>query len=106
MSDKIVPYLSRINHEFGTRKSPYLLYVTKGGKSNSLIFHFKEDGKYFQYRQDNTTKNSVTLKCIYKLNSRSNKCPANIVLIPLRQAIIDILTLLPQLVIFLVALMP
>ena len=88
MSDKIVPYLSRINHEFGTRKSPYLLYVTKGGKSNSLIFHFKEDGKYFQYRQDNTTKNSVTLKCIYKLNSRSNKCPANIVLIPLRPDLI------------------
>ena len=88
MSDKIVPYISRINHEFGTRKNPYLLYVTKGGKLNSLIFHFKEDNKYYQYRQDNTNSNSVTLKCIYKPNTRSQKCPANLVLIPLRPDLI------------------
>ena len=67
MSDKIVPYISRINHEFGTRKNPYLLYVTKGGKLNSLIFHFKEDNKYYQYRQDNTNSNSVTLKTAFEL---------------------------------------
>ena len=77
MSDKIVPYLSRINHDFGCRKNPYLIYVTKRGKLNSLIFHFKEGNKYFQYCLDSVAKKSIILHCIYKRNSRSQKCPAN-----------------------------
>ena len=47
---RVVPYLSRINSCEGTRKKPELLYVTRGGKNNSLIFHTKENGKFFQYR--------------------------------------------------------
>ena len=54
--NRVVPYLSRINSCEGTREKPQLLYVTKGGKENSLIFHFKENGKFYQYRA----------KCVYK----------------------------------------
>ena len=46
---RVVPYLNRLNLE-GTRAKPSLLNITKGGKENSLIFHTKEDEKYFQYR--------------------------------------------------------
>ena len=70
MNDKIVPYLSRLNHDFGCRKNPYLIYVTRGGKLNSLIFHFKEENKYFQYILESVASQSVVLRCIYKRNSR------------------------------------
>ena len=36
--NRVVPYLSRINSCEGTRENPQLLYVTKGGKKNSLTF--------------------------------------------------------------------
>ena len=47
-SNRVVPYLSRINSCEGTRKKPEILYVTRGGKQNSLIFHTKENGQCFK----------------------------------------------------------
>ena len=88
MNDKIEPYLSRLNHDFGCRKNPYLIYVTRGGKLNSLIFHFKEENKYFQYILESVASQSVVLRCIYKRNSRSQKCPANIKISPNRPDLI------------------
>ena len=88
MNDQIVPYLSRINIESGTRKIPFLLYVTRGGKLNSLIFHFKEGGKYYQYCAASVTSKAVLLKCIYKRNFRSENCPATIKITPLRPDLI------------------
>ena len=36
-SNRVVPYLARIDSREGTRQKPELLYVTQGGKENSLI---------------------------------------------------------------------
>ena len=62
--EKPAPFLSRIKDDLGSRQNPYLLYITKGGKSDSRIFHFKENNKYFQYRKESVNRNSVTLQCI------------------------------------------
>ena len=64
-----VPYLLRLNNEF-TREKPCILYITKGGKDNSMIFHMKEENNYHQYRRLNVYKKKVTLMCIYKRNKR------------------------------------
>ena len=64
-SNRVVPYLARVNSCEGTRQKPELLYVTRGGKKNSLIFHTKENGKFFQYRQKSVNKKSIVLMCIY-----------------------------------------
>ena len=64
-----VPYLSRLNNE-GTREKPCILYVTKGGKDDSMIFHMKEENNYYQYRRSNVYKTKVTLMCIYKRYKR------------------------------------
>jgi hypothetical protein len=44
--NRVVPHLSRINMDERTRDNPLLLFVTKGGYENSLIFNFKENGKH------------------------------------------------------------
>ena len=80
--NRVVPYLARINIDEGTRDKPILLYVTKGGKENSLIFHFKENGKHYQYRAKCVYKNSILLMCIYKRNYRSNDCKAFVTITP------------------------
>jgi hypothetical protein len=80
--NRVVPYLSRINSCEGTREKPQLLYVTKGGKENSLIFHFKENGKFYQYRAKCVYKTSILLMCIYKRNARSNDCMAFVTVMP------------------------
>ena len=71
-----VPYLSRLNNE-GTREKRCKLYVTKGGKDDSMIFHIKEENNYYQYRRLNVYKKKVTLMCIYKRNKRG-KCKAEL----------------------------
>ena len=80
--NRVVSYLARINIDEGTRDKPILLYVTKGGKENSLIFHFKENGKHYQYRAKWVYKNSILLMCIYKRNYRSNDCKAFVTITP------------------------
>ena len=87
-SNRVVPYLARVNSCEGTRQKPELLYVTRGGKKNSLIFHTKENGKFFQYRQKSVNKKSIVLMCIYKENSRSDNCNAFITVKPNREGLI------------------
>ena len=87
-SNRVVPYLARVNSCEGTRQKPELLYVTRGGKENSLIFHTKENGKFFQYRQKSVNKKSIVLMCIYKENSRSDNCNAFITVKPNREGLI------------------
>jgi hypothetical protein len=81
-----VPYLSRLNNE-GTREKPCILYVTKGGKDDSMIFHMKEENNYYQYRRLNVYKTKVTLMCIYKRNKRG-KCKAELTIVPKRDNLI------------------
>ena len=85
---RVVPYLSRINSCEGTRTKPELLYVTRGGKNNSLIFHTKENGKFFQYRAKCVNKKSILLMCIYKKNVRGNNCQAFLTVTPNRDGLI------------------
>ena len=66
--NRVVPYLSRINSCEGTREKPQLLYVTKGGKENSLIFHFKENGKFYQYRANVTVMPNLEGKYVNLLD--------------------------------------
>jgi hypothetical protein len=61
--NRVVPYLSRINSCEGTREKAQLLYITKGGKENFLIFHFKENGKFYQYCAKCVYKTSILLMC-------------------------------------------
>jgi hypothetical protein len=46
---KQVKYLDHLVTNIGTRNEPFLLYVTRGQRDDSFIFHFKKDGLYFQY---------------------------------------------------------
>ena len=51
-----IPYLRHLKWSetvvtSGDRETPTLLYVTRGPKNDSLICHFEENGKLFQYRQ-------------------------------------------------------
>ena len=85
---RVVPYLSQINSCEGTRKKPELLYVTRGGKNNSLIFHTKENGKFFQYRAKCVNNKSILLMCIYKRNVRGNNCQAFLTVTPNRDGLI------------------
>ena len=87
-SNRVVPYLSRINSCEGTRKIPEILYVTRGEKQNSLIFHAKENGQFFQYRAKLVNKKSILLMCIYKRNIRSSNCHAFITVTPNRENLI------------------
>jgi hypothetical protein len=92
--NRVVTYLARINSCEGTRQKPELLYVTQGGKENSLIFHTKENGKFFQYRQKFVNQKSIVLMCIYvhiyiyKQNARSDNCYAFILIEPNREGLI------------------
>ena len=88
----VVPYLSRMNTCQGTREKPEILYVTKGGKENSLIFHFKENGKFYRYRAKVVNKKTIILMCIYKRNSRSNDCQAFITISPNHEGLIILRT--------------
>ena len=87
-SNRVVPYLSRFNSCEGTRKKPEISYVTRGGKQNSLIFHTKENGQFFQYRAKLVNKESILLMCIYKRNIRSSNCHAFITVTPNRENLI------------------
>jgi hypothetical protein len=75
-SNRVVRYLARINSCDGTRQKPELLFVTRGEKENSLLFHTKENRKFFQYRQKSVNLKSIVLMCIYKQNSRFANCNA------------------------------
>ena len=86
--NRVVPYLSRINTCQGASRKPEIIYVTKGGKDNSFIFHFKENGKFFQYRAKCINKKSILLICIYKRNSRSIDCQAFITITPNHEGLI------------------
>ena len=66
-----VLYLERVKQNGGNRKNPLLIYVTKGGKDDCLIFHTKEESNYYQYRAKSVLKKSITLMCIYSRNSRA-----------------------------------
>ena len=55
----------------GDRETPTLLYVTRGPKNDSLIWHFEENGKFFQYRQYTCNKKTVDLMCVYSRNTFS-----------------------------------
>jgi hypothetical protein len=83
-SNRVVPYLARMNSCERTRQKPKLLYVTLDGKENSLIFHTQENEKCFQYRQKSVNLKSIVLMCIYKQNSRSDNCNTFITVKPNR----------------------
>ena len=87
-----LPYLRHLKWDetvvmSGNRKTPTLLYVTRGPKNDSLIWHCEENGKFFQYRQYSCSKKSVELMCIYSKNKRS-KCPARLTVEPLKEGLI------------------
>ena len=74
-----LPYLRHIRYDesivtAGDRKNPHLLYVTSGVLDNSFLWHFEENGKFYQYRQYSVTKKTVVLQCVYAKNKRAN-CP-------------------------------
>jgi hypothetical protein len=50
---------------YRNKKKPILLHVTLGQRDDSLIFHTKEDKKYFQYHKTSINKSSIQLKCMY-----------------------------------------
>ena len=87
-----LPYLRHIRYDesivtAGDRKNPQLLYVTSGALDNSFLWHFEENGKFYQYRQYSVTKKTVILQCVYAKNKRAN-CPARITVEPLIEGLI------------------
>ena len=84
--NRVVPYLSRINTCQGASRKPEIIYVTKGGKDNSFIFHFKENGKFYQYRAKFVYKTSILLMCTFERNARSNDCMAFVTVMPNRRS--------------------
>jgi hypothetical protein len=88
--NRVVPFLSRINSCEGTREKSQLLYVTKGGKKFVLNFHFKENGKFYQYRAKFVYKTSILLMCTFKRNARSNDCMAFVTVTPNLEGLIKL----------------